>query len=235
MFTNLRHLWRFLQCFLLISQCAVCGNGSLEILEVWSFSLLKTFLKIMSSWLWVGTSDTKPNLLLGVTVRLHWIHDGRWLFSWLIIFRLWHGAICLNVVMKMEQKRLLSLLLLSFQFLIMYSYSLKFYFTFISLIAFDLNQVHDLIWLQVPKMHVHKLFFAEFDDWNKLLEGPVVKSIKMEVRLPSRFNGLSWPPHPLQFLVIGVLIFFGLNWFCVNVPNFPTAWQPAGHTVRISH
>ena len=104
MFTNLQHLWRLLQYLLLISQCAVSGNGSLEILEVWSFSLLKTFLKIMSSWLWVGTSDTKPNLLLGV--RLHWIHDGRWLFSWLTIFRLWYGAICLNVVMKMEQKRL---------------------------------------------------------------------------------------------------------------------------------
>lgn len=53
----------------------------------------------------------------------------------------------------------------------------------------------------------------------------------LESRLPSRTNGLNLPLHPLQFLVLFVLIYFGLIWNCVTVPALPTVWQPAGYTI----
>lgn len=60
-------------------------------------------------------------------------------------------------------------------------------------------------------------------------------NVIMEVRLPSRWNGFSLPLHPLQFLVLAVVIFFDLVWYFVNVPQFPLAWQPAGYTVSFTY
>ncbi|XP_067931560.1 palmitoyltransferase ZDHHC1-like [Watersipora subatra] len=53
----------------------------------------------------------------------------------------------------------------------------------------------------------------------------------MEARLPSKRNGFSRPLHPLQLLVLTIAIYFGLIWFCVNVPALMREWQAAGNTI----
>lgn len=55
--------------------------------------------------------------------------------------------------------------------------------------------------------------------------------LKMEVRAASRYNGFSLPPHPLQFLVLTVIIYFSLIWYGINVSALPTSWQPAAYAV----
>ncbi|XP_023930091.1 probable palmitoyltransferase ZDHHC1 isoform X1 [Lingula anatina] len=54
----------------------------------------------------------------------------------------------------------------------------------------------------------------------------------VEVQQPSRENGWSCPPHPLQFVAWGFIIFFGVIHFVILVPGLPVEWQTAGYVVQ---
>ncbi|XP_038628770.1 palmitoyltransferase ZDHHC1 isoform X2 [Tachyglossus aculeatus] len=46
---------------------------------------------------------------------------------------------------------------------------------------------------------------------------------------PSRRNGWSWPPHPLQIIAWLLYLFFALIGFGILVPLLPHHWVPAGY------
>ncbi|XP_054626477.1 palmitoyltransferase ZDHHC1 [Dunckerocampus dactyliophorus] len=50
-----------------------------------------------------------------------------------------------------------------------------------------------------------------------------------DVRLCSRTNGWSWPPHPFQLLAWLLYAFFAIMGLGVFVPLLPTHWTPAGY------
>lgn len=50
---------------------------------------------------------------------------------------------------------------------------------------------------------------------------------------PSRRNGWSWPPHPLQILAWLVLIFFAVVGFGVLLPLLPRPWLSIGYAVSL--
>ncbi|PIK54672.1 putative palmitoyltransferase ZDHHC1 isoform X3, partial [Apostichopus japonicus] len=44
-----------------------------------------------------------------------------------------------------------------------------------------------------------------------------------------RTNGWSWPPHPLQFVALGFLLYFSVFYFGVANLVLPSKWQLAGY------
>ncbi|XP_071823511.1 palmitoyltransferase ZDHHC1-like [Apostichopus japonicus] len=46
-----------------------------------------------------------------------------------------------------------------------------------------------------------------------------------------RTNGWSWPPHPLQFVALGFLLYFSVFYFGVANLVLPSKWQLAGYAV----
>ena len=48
---------------------------------------------------------------------------------------------------------------------------------------------------------------------------------------PSRDNGWSCPPHPLQIIAWITVIVFAVIHSTTLVPALPVSWQPAGYIV----
>nr|XP_020458332.1 probable palmitoyltransferase ZDHHC1 isoform X2 [Monopterus albus] len=52
---------------------------------------------------------------------------------------------------------------------------------------------------------------------------------RADLRLCSRTNGWSWPPHPFQLLAWLLYVYFAVTGFGVFVPLLPAHWIPAGY------
>jgi len=48
---------------------------------------------------------------------------------------------------------------------------------------------------------------------------------------PSRKNGWTWPPHPLQLVAWALMIVFSVMHFCILAPSIHKSWQPAVYIV----
>ena len=62
--------------------------------------------------------------------------------------------------------------------------------------------------------------------------GSTGRTVELEEE-PSRDNGWSCPPHPLQIIAwVTVIVLAILHNTCL-VPALPTSWQPAGYIVSL--
>lgn len=61
----------------------------------------------------------------------------------------------------------------------------------------------------------------------------MTRDVEADLEEPSRRNGWTCPPHPLQAVAWGVLIVFGVIHFTTLVPALHTSWQPAAYIVSL--